>query len=171
MVKDRFTVELDLEQKMCEDCLCRDESFYVYLIQIRYPSRFDLKEEVESILKQYNELINKYEDKDNGIDIFLRKNISTKRIVSRLQKKYLVVNKIDATLVGMDFLRSKKKYRTTCLINIVDLFKGDLITFKGKEYILKTYFKDSLTLISKEKGNKKTITYNINKSFIRKVEN
>lgn len=170
MIKDTFRVELDLEQKMCEDCLCRDENYYTYLIQIRYPSRFDLTNEIESVLEQYDELINKFEDKENGIDIFLRKSVSTKRIISKLQKKYIVINKVDATLVGVDFLRSKKKYKTTCLISIVDLFKGDLITFKGKEYILKTYFKDNLTLISKDRGNKKIITYNINKDFIRKIK-
>ncbi len=171
MIKNTFRVEINLEQQMCDNCIRNDKDYYEYLVQIRYPKRLieKVNEDIEFILKTYKDLINNIKEKKNGIDIYFKKNISYNKILNKLYRNFLIENKINSKLVGLDRLRSKKKYRTTCLFKIVDLIKNDKIYFKGKLYYIKSFYKNNLILISLDNSNKKRITYSINKNFIKKI--
>jgi len=179
MIKELFKVEIDMEQKMCNFCIRSSEEFFEMKIQIRYSSDINteyensLKKDINKILIWYKDIINIINKKNNKnnkeIDIFFKKNVSYNKIYNFLSKNYLITFKKSNKLVGFDKEVSKKRYKNTFLFEIIDIKKNDKILFKGKEYRVKSIFKNNITLIDLATNNKTNITYSINKDIIKKI--
>lgn len=172
-MKDLFRIEMELEQKMCGNCKKSSTEYYELKFQLRFKYYEDMdfmKKEVYSKLEKNFDSINKIEELDNGIDIYFRSHGEMGKVSRLLNKFYLCDEKRSRKLIGRDNLVSKDKYRYFQSITLVNLFKGDEVSIKGEEFIIKAINGKNLVLINKLDGSKKVIGYSIIKEYMDLVK-
>ncbi len=166
-MRDTITVEIKLEQQMCDNCIRKDPQYFKDKIFLRGKNKEELEKIAKFIETLYINEINKIKEVKEGIDFYLSTSVNLNKLLNKLYRDYLIVYKKDPKLVGFDKLRSKNKYKVTHLVEIEDIKKGDKVCYNGKKYIVKTFYKDSITLINNT--SKKVLTYSLNRSKIRKI--
>ena len=91
---------------------------------------------LNQILKNKEKLkehINKIETMKNGYNIYIKDKTQAPKFLSNLKKLGFYNITKSRKLVGEDKLNSKKLYKFIILLEIIDLNKKDIITYKGEE--------------------------------------
>lgn len=169
-MKDRFRVEIEMEQKMSATSKKSSSEYYELLLQIRFIYFEDVSEVKADVFNKITKglnSINKVEEKSNGFDFYLRNHSDMSKIPSLLIKDYLLEEKRSAKLIGRDQLASKDKYRYTQSIIIINLKKGMRILLKGEEFNIKGINGNELVLTQASDGRKKVISYSMAKDYLR----
>lgn len=171
-MKDSFRVEIDMDQSMCSTCKKSSTEYYELKVQVRfnyYEDMLKIKKIVfEKITKRFNS-INKFEEIDNGFDFYFRDH-GTMNKLAFMFKDYLTIEKRSNKLIGVDRLASKNKYRYFQSIVFVNLIKGDRVSIKGKDYIIRGVNKNELVLMNELKGTKKVVTYAVVKDYLKLLD-
>lgn len=170
---DEFRVEIDMEQKMCSNCKKSSTEYYELLLQIRfvYFNNVDeIKKEVFDIIDKNFFGINKFEELDNGFDVYFRDHGHMNKVLSVFQKKFMVEEKRSKKLIGRDKLISKDKYRYFQSITIINLKKGDIVQIKGERYLVRNIQNNDIYLMQEDNGSKKMVSYSIIKDYFMKID-
>ncbi len=172
-MKDSIRIEIDMEQKMCNDCRKSSTEYYELLSQIRvlyFEDMYEIKSKIFKVFEIFNS-INKIEEVDNGFDIYFRHHGEMNKISKLLEKNYLIDEIRSKKLVGKNNLKSVDVFRYYQSVTLVNIEKGDKILLKGEEFIIKAINNNTeLVLLNCLTGAKKAITYNIVKDYIKLLE-
>jgi NMD protein affecting ribosome stability and mRNA decay len=166
---DRYRVEMEMEQKMSPDAKKTSPEYYELLIQVRLLHSKRQHEILSLIFKRLKEglhSVNKLEELDNGFDIYCR-NHSVMNLALSLFRDFIIDEKRSKKLTGVDQLKSKKTYRYTQSISIIDLRKGDEVEIKGEKFTIKAVNKKELILTDEKTGRKEVLSYSIIKDYLR----
>ena len=171
-IKDRVTVEYEMEQSMSEESKKNFPEYYELKLQIRFvyfDELYEIKKIVFDRITKNIRLINKLEELDNGFDIYIGVHSEMSKIPALFNKDFLIEEKRSKKLIGRDNLRSKNKYRYTQNITLINLKKGDIIAYKGVNKQIKAINKSGLILIDQETKEKNVLTYSIVKDYLEPV--
>ncbi len=171
-MEDIIKVEFEMEQKMCGNCKKSSSEYYQLKTQIRFigfnaKEIEELKHKIKDDFINHFDTINKYEETTNGFDLFFRYHGEMNKITSFLYKKYFCDEKRTKKIMGHDPLASKDLFRYTQRINIVNLKPKMEIFYKGERYLIKAINKSDLVLLDTQTGQKKVLSYNIVKDYLK----
>ncbi len=168
-IYDEIRIEIEMDQKMCSDCKKSSSEYYELLLQIRFAffNEYDIiKEKVINILDNERKGINRFEEIDNGFDIYYRNHSHMNKIYDLFSKRFLVDEARSKKLIGRDNLVSKDKYRYFQRITIINLKRKDMIKVKGEHYIINNIQNNDLVLQNINTGEKRNFKYSIIKEYI-----
>lgn len=173
-MKDLIRVEFGMEQKMCGRCKKSSSEYYELKTQIRFKYFDDIslvKEKVLKIIEKNFETINKFEEVDNGFELYFRSHGEVNK-VSKLFRNYFLIDETRSKkLAGKNLLESKDKYRYFQSVVLINIKKGDKISIKGEEYYIKAINNNSeLVLRGLINGRKEVVTYSIVKDYLKFLE-
>jgi len=171
-MKDKFKVEINMDQEMCFSCKKTSSDYYQLKLQLRYIyfDEYDkIKEETAKIIEKNFNSMNKLLELDNGFDIFFSNRHEMNKISSLFQRRYLIEEKRSKKVVGKNFLESKDVCRFILLINIINISKGDTISIKGEEFTIKALNNNDLVLLNVINGSKKVVPYKSVKDYLKLI--
>src|SRR5690606_1097296 len=102
-----FRVEFELPQEMCSNCKKSSSEYYELLTQIRFIYFEDIniiKEAVIKKLEQFHSYVNRFEEVENGFDVYVRNHSLMSKFSSLFQREYIFVEKRSKKLIGRDNL-------------------------------------------------------------------
>lgn len=172
-MKDSIRLEINMEQRMCNDCKKSSTEYYELLSQVRvlyFEDMYEIKKKIFSLFESFNS-INKIEEVSNGFDIYFRYHGEMNKVYRMLLKGFLIDEIRSKKLVGKNQLKSVDIYRYYQSITLVNIEKNDKISLKGDEYYIRAINNNSeLILLNCVSGAKKMITYSIVKDYIKLIE-
>lgn len=173
-MKDTFRIEIEMDQMMCSTCKKSSSEYYEMILHLRFigfEDEIKMKEKLFNILTKNFNSINKFEEVENGFNVYFRTHGEMNKIYKIFQKDYLVEEKRSNKLAGVDRLRSKKLYRYFQSIILYNIEKGDKALLKGEEYYIKAINKNNeLVLLDVVTGAKKVVNYSIVKDYFKVLE-
>ncbi len=146
-----FTRELQtivrIKRGSCTECSKQQGKYYEAIVQVRGPERSlpkQLEDEVERMVrdrvgamrKSSREVfLSKVEKVKGGLDFYFSTVSSARSISRELQETYCAEFKESSSLWGRR--DGKEVYRMTYLVRLPGMFKGDIVSFGGREYLVR----------------------------------
>ena len=173
-IKDSIRLEIEMEQRMCNDCRKSSTEYYELLSQIRviyFDDIYEIKKKIFDLFEKNFVSINKVEEISNGFDVYFRNHGEMNKVSKMLLNKFLIDEIRSKKLVGKNNLKSVDVFRYYQSITLVNIEKNDKILLKGEEFFVKAINNNSeFVLLDCVTGAKKMITYSIVKDYIKLLE-
>jgi NMD protein affecting ribosome stability and mRNA decay len=172
-MKDILHIEIEMPQQMSGDAKKTSEEYHQLKIQFRFLYFADndsIKEEVLELVKKEFPKINKFEELDNGFDLYFRYHRDSSKVYSYLAKRYFCIQELNKKVVGKDFLKGVDIYRYTQIIQIMDIRKGRKVFYAGNEYMIEEIHNKNLVMRNIEDGTKQNLPYQAMADYFKVLE-
>ena len=184
-MRETFHIEIDMPQKMSEVSKKTNDTYFQMKCQLRF-LYFDKKIKMvknneiflddinfqnfkAKALDEFNEMrdeINKIEEDKNGFNLYFRSYRAITKIM-KLFDKYFIETIHTKKLFGFDNLKSKKIYRHTYLINILNIKQNQILNIKGEDKLVFRIQKNEIILKDIKSGAKTKTKFKFIKEYLR----
>ena len=171
---DRFRIEHNMEQVLCNTCKRINPEYYEMVLQLKFEFFDDimkLKEECMKILMDNFDTINKIDEANDGYFVFFRDHGQMNKIETLFGRRWLILDKRSAKIMGQDKMTQKSLFRHTQNLTLVNLNTKDTVLIKGVEYWLKAINKGGTLILRRtDNGAKFQCTYKMIQDYFKIVK-
>lgn len=171
---DEFKIEYNMGQTLCGTCKKINPEYFEMKLQIRFRYFEDvtkIKEEVMNLLMKNFDTINKIDEIETGYEVFFRDHGQMNKLAQLFSRRWVILEKRTAKIMGKDQLTSKDLFRHTQNITLINVGTKDIIRVKGEEYWVKAINSgDALVLRRTDNGGKKVMSYKMIEDYFQMVK-
>jgi NMD protein affecting ribosome stability and mRNA decay len=171
---DKFRIEHNMEQVLCNTCKRINPEYHEMILQLKYEffdNVLEMKAISLKILMDNFNTINKIDEADDGYTVYFRDHGQMNKIATLFGRRWLILDKRSAKIMGQDKMTQKSLFRHTQLLTLVNLKTKDTVLIKGIEYWIKAINKGgTLVLRRTDNGKKHQVTYKMIKDYFQLVK-
>jgi len=127
----KFDYNVPINYGICPQCARQQSEYYETILQLRGENAI---KEALKIIGQRQYRISKYEEKEEGLDLYMVSYREAEKLVKELKQKINGIIKKTFKLHTRDKQTSKDIYRSTILFREVKLKEGQTLIHNGKKY-------------------------------------
>ena len=171
---DRFRIEQNMDQIQCDTCKRINPEYYEMTLQLKFEffdNIMELKEECMKILMDNFTTINKIDEANDGYFVFFRDHGQMNKIATLFGRRWLILDKRSAKIMGQDKMTQKSLFRHTQNLTLVNINTKDIVQIKGIEYWIKAINKGGTLILRRmDDGAKHQCTYKMVKDYFKLVK-